>query len=357
MPPPPTAAVAPLLRLRLDDSGHVLTSDANARCRELLYEIEERLADRDIPPAEAAELLDRTLVRNPGWLQGLVLRAMVAEMLHDADKAADYCSTVYEAGFRVFDDSRIPVRLDPDSAENRSFLQAANRIIEHLRNRNRYEDAADAMLRMMRIPGAAHPGLSHDLGPTLLRADRTEDAVLALKEHARRDSDPACLYELALAAFEAEDFRAAATHLRRGAARNPEIAERLMGLRCPGPTALRVDSNLHGAEGADHYLHHWGRRWTDNPEARDFLRWLYTHPATCRERADAQEPREALYWEPDPGKRRELIENERRAFERIDDPLSEEIVVTRYNGQESPDYPWRVIRAARDRRRREQNTC
>ena len=335
------------LQLVKTDGGWVLTSNSNRRCTNLLYEIEDRLSNNEIDYRQAAQRLDGAIAKNPWWVQGLVLRAMVAEMLGDIATAEKHCCTVHDEGMKLLE-QYVEVHLDTRSVENRAFLRASNRHIENLRRHRRYGEAADAMLKMMTITDAAHAGLPYDLGPTLLRAGRIEEAVSTLLEHSR--NDPACLYELGLAAFEAGDFQTAATHLRQGAAQNPEIAEMLMGLKNPGPTALWTRSNLYDAEGAAHYLHHWGPRWIDEPEARDFLRWLYTHPETCRERAEAQHPREALYWERDPEKRRRLIETEKQALDRIDADLSRRIVILRYNGRETPDYPWRVVRAAHNRR-------
>ena len=345
--PAKTTTLRDGLELVRSEGGWVLTSDSNRRYKELLYEIEDRLTNNEIGYGDAARRLDGAIARNPDWLQGLVLRAMVAELLGDTPTAEKQCRAVHDGGFAVIAGGP-GIELDANSSENRAFLRAANRHIENLRRHRHYGDAADAMLRMTAIAGAAHPGLPHELGPTLFRADRTAEAAEILRANAR--TDPACLYELGLMAFERRDFEEAATRLRRGAAQNPEIAEMLMGLRNPGPTALWTRSNLYDAEGAAHYTHHWGQRWADNPEARDFLRWLYTHPHTCRERADAQKPREALYWERSADKRRKLIEDEQRALDRIDAKLSKEIVKMRYNGRETPDYPWRVVRAAHNHR-------
>ena len=342
-----TTALKHELELIGTKNGWVLTTDSNRRYRELLYEIEDRLSNNEIGCREAARRLDGAIARNPDWIQGRALRAMVAEMIGDIATAERHCREIHESGLHLITQNGAR-ELDSNSSENRAFLRASNRHIENLRRHRHYGDAADAMIRMMEIPGAGHPGLPHDLGPTLMRAGRTDEAIATLRRHARED--PACLYELGLIAFETRDFEEAATRLRQGAAQNPEIAEMLMGLRNPGPTALWTRSNLYDAEGAAHYFHHWGQRWTDNPEARDFLRWLYTHPDTCRERAEAQKPREALYWERSPDKRRKLIATEQHALDRIDGALSKRIVVMRYNGAEPPDYPWRVVRAAHQRR-------
>lgn len=346
MASPATTTLKQGLELVETNTGWVLTSDSNRRYKELLYEIEDRLSNNEIGYQDAARRLDGALAKNPDWLQGMVLRAMVAEMIGDIATAEKHCRAVHESVFDLIT-RRTVTAIDTNSNENRAFLRASNRHIENLRRHRHYGNAADAMLQMMEITGASHPGLPHDLGPTLLRAGRTDEAIRTLKKHAA--NDPACLYELGLIAFENKEFEKAATHLRQGAAQNPEIAEMLMGLKNPGPTALWTRSNLYDAEGAAHYHHHWGQRWIGNTEARDFLRWLYTHPQTCRERAEAQNPREAMYWEQNAEKRRTLIKTEQLALDRIDTRLSKEIVIHRYNGREIPDYPWRVLRAAHTR--------
>ncbi len=158
-------------------------------------------------------------------------------------------------------------------------------------------------------------------------------------------------YELGLAQFEDEKYVDAATTLRHAGIENPYIAEHLTGNLFPEPMPLWLGSNLHDYEGAYDYEEHWSKRWEENGEATDFLRWLHTHPRVMAERAAALAPVEELLWEQDVPRRHALIEKQNAVRAGIDDALSKEIVVRRELHGHGTDYPWRLLRARREEAR------
>lgn len=83
--------------------------------------------------------------------------------------------------------------------------------------------------------------------------------------------------------------------LRMGSIENGYIAEILSGASDPRPLPIWHGSNFAEPDLAVEYIEHNGALWRKTPAALDFVRWLYSHPAVLRERADAIECQQSLH--------------------------------------------------------------
>ena len=111
------------------------------------------------------------------------------------------------------------------------------------------------------------------------------------------------------------------------------------------PLAIWHGSSFAAPDLAQDYVSQYGDLWHRTRDATAFLRWLHTHPKVMAERAAVLEWKEALLWEHDSERRGRIIEREEAAAKRIDDGLSEEIVVARTNRSGHPVFPWLHLEA------------
>ena len=334
------------LELVKTTAGWEFRHKANERHTELIYEIEDRLGSDEISYREAAERLDAVLGANRDWLEGRMLRGVVADLGHEPELGQSHCQAAYKAGLGKIREAKAD-QIPWSTNSNRGFLRAADGYAEGLVAKGAFGEAAQVLRGMLEWNPDDDQGARFMLGPVLLRTGKGDEAIAQLRDTA--DENPACRYELGLALFEQERFIEAATALRRAVIENPYLAQTLGGIRVPEPQAIWSPTNLHDHRGARDYMHQWAERWGANPEARDFLHWLRTHPEVMAEQARILGPFEELSWETNPDKRKELKELAAERIAGIGDTLSSRIVHIRYNGRETPDYPWRVIRAQRKR--------
>ncbi len=329
------------------DSWMVVAPEAKKH-RELQYELEDGLDNATLSHRDAITRLTEALTASPDWLEGLLLRAALhSELDEHADSARDYkrayirCMAVLPKNFK----GPLPWSI----LDNRTFLRTVAAWGLELVGQQRYGDAIPVLRKLLEWNPNDNQGIRYVLGPTLLRAGRRRQSMKALAETA--GENPAMRYELGLAQFEDEKYVDAATTLRHAGIENPYIAEHLTGTLSPEPMPLWLGSNLHDYEGAYDYEEHWSKRWEENGEATDFLRWLHTHPRVMAERAAALAPVEELLWEQDVPRRHALIEKQNAVRAGIDDALSKEIVVRRELHGHGTDYPWRLLRARREEAR------
>ena len=325
----------------------VVVAAESERQRELQYRLEDGLDNGTLSPRDAITALNRALMASPDWLEGLLLRGdLHGELDEQAERARDYkrgyklCMAALPRNFK----GPLPWL----NIDNRGFLRAVAAWGLDLVDQERYQDAIPVLRKILQWNPNDNQGIRYILGPALLRAGRRTQAIRALAKTAHEN--PAMRYELGLAQFEDEKYVDAATTLRRAGIENPYIAEHLTGTPFPGPMPLWLGCNLNDYDGADDYFEQWSKRWEDNDEATDFLRWLHTHPRVMAERAAALAPIEELLWERDPSRRHAIIENRNALREGVDDSLSDEIVIRRELRGFGMNYPWRLLRAEREER-------
>ena len=116
--------------------------------------------------------------------------------------------------------------------------------------------------------------------------------------------------------------------------------DRASAHRAPANRLVEADPRFADPDLAQDYVSRYGDLWHRTRGAPAFLRWLHTHPKVMAERAAVLEWREALLRERDYERRGRIVEREEAAAKRIDDGLSEEIVVTRTDRSGRPVLPW-----------------
>ncbi|MYJ96579.1 MAG: tetratricopeptide repeat protein [Proteobacteria bacterium] len=314
---------------------------ASERHWETLCELEDQLDARKVKYETVIAHINGALEQTPEWIEGLTLRGEMHEQLgRPAEAEADY-RTAYELGTGALPEG-FNDKLIWGDLNNRPFLRAASAYAHLLVQQQRYKDAIPLLRRILKWNPNDNQGVRYTLGPALLRAGRAVQAQSVLRRTA--DENPAMRYELGLVQIEGEAWIEAATTLRRGGIENPYITPMLCGMKVPAPMALRMGCNLNDRSGALYYTRQWAARWRSNQEATDFLWWLYTHPKVMAERAAVLGPVEELLWEHEPARRGAIIEQHNNRVAAIDDSLSEVIVTRRWDGRNTPDYPWRVLR-------------
>jgi hypothetical protein len=84
----------------------------------------------------------------------------------------------------------------------------------------------------------------------------------------------------------------------------------------------------------------YGMYWHSEPDSIDFIRWLFNHPKVLAERAEIMACKDALLWESDAAKRRQLIEREQLLIDSINNVLSGAIVSMRTDRRGQTMWPW-----------------
>ena len=114
----------------------------------------------------------------------------------------------------------------------------------------------------------------------------------------------------------------------------------LCGSVLPSPLSIWHPCELVTPETAVEYLHEYGELWFDTEFTVSFILWLFNHPKVLMERARLLDIREKLLWEQAGITRKELLDAEFEALERIDDTLSEAIIQVRTDSYGVSGYPW-----------------
>ena len=222
--------------------------------------------------------------------------------------------------------------------ENRPFLRAVHgATICHLRRRH-WRKAIPLLEDMLAWNPKDNQGNRYLIGSVYLRAGKLDEASTALD--LKGDLDPWSLYDLGLLLLIRQQYMAAATALRHGFIENGYIAEILCGMPRPLPLAIWHGSNLAEPENAEDYVEMFGQLWHRTYGAVAFLRWLHMNSQVMAERAAILQCREMTLWEPDPGRRREILVHEVHMVNGIDDRLSGEIVVKKFNRHGKAVWPW-----------------
>ena len=222
--------------------------------------------------------------------------------------------------------------------ENRPFLRAAEcvaRCHSLLRERSK---TVEIMQQMLAWNPDDNQAVSWLIGSEFLRVERLSEAEAVFQKHAM--DYPPYYYELGLLHILREEWVPAATSLRRGIAANHYIAEMLCGSVLPLPLSIWHSCELVTPETAEEYLHEYGELWFETECAVSFILWLFNHPKVLMERARLLDIREKLLWDQAGIDRKELLDEEFEALERIDDTLSEAIIQVRTDSYGVSGYPW-----------------
>lgn len=224
------------------------------------------------------------------------------------------------------------------SLENRPFLRAAHGVVLcYLRLGQRLQAIA-LMDKMLAWNPNDNQGIRFIIGSVYLRSGMADKAAATFR--AEGPHYPPYRYELGLLLFRTGRHQAAATSLRHGFVENGYIAEILCGTPNPLPLPIWHGSNFAEAELAQDYVLQYGDLWRRSPQAVTFLRWLHMHPKIIAERGAILEWREALLWEHDVERRRMLLNCEETSLKRIDDLLSQDIVIDRTDHRGRTVAPW-----------------
>lgn len=176
------------------------------------------------------------------------------------------------------------------------------------------------------------------IGSEYLRLARPIDAALFFEREA--DTYPPYWFELGLLKFKEGDLIAAATSLRRGFIANGYVAEILSGIWEPLPLVIWHGSNLAEPDTAKRYVEYYGGLWYGTKDVISFLRWLHMHSRVMLERAFILETAEALLWEHDIARRKDLVDRQVARIADIDDRISRDIVIRRVDRRGEKVEPW-----------------
>ena len=160
-------------------------------------------------------------------------------------------------------------------------------------------------------------GIRYVLGPTLLRAGRRRQSMKALAGNPPPRTRPCATNS----GWRSSRTRSTQSARRDHAApcRDREPVHRRASDGHPVP---RTDASMarkqppRATKARTTMRSTWSKRWEENGEATDFLRWLHTHPRVMAERAAALAPVEELLWEQDVPRRHALIREAERGMRR-----------------------------------------
>ena len=251
----------------------------------------------------------------------------------------DEATEVYERAFRRAQ-AHIPKgytgQITWSEVDNRSFLRLAHGTLLGLMHRRDGKAAMALAQQMLAWCPMDSIGVRFLLGDiALLKGDHHT----ALQEYLKgAPNSPAHWYQAALIAFQAGDYVAACTHLRRGIAANPYIAEGLTGRTVLTEHLYWHGSNRYGAEWAVDYLNAPICDWT--PEEADFVDWVFNSAAVLKERAKLMELHEGLTYERDSDRRSPYAEKSANFVSCITDTLSHKMVRKVCNRFDEEVWPW-----------------
>ena len=272
-------------------------------------------------------------------------RAHLGSVLRECDQlqeaAAEY-ERAFEIGSKALPtdfDGRIEwIRLD-----NRPFLRAAYGLALVRLKTGKRPEAIRLMEQVLQWNPNDNQGVRLIIGSEYLRVGDRARAGKVLREHAAEY--PPYRYELGLLHLQKQKWAEAATSLRYGFVDNPYIAEILCGNPDPMPLPIWEGSNWQGAETAREYVGEYGELWRRTADAREFLRWLHTHPRVMAERAAVIECRQELLWENDFNARGRILDRERAVCSGMESTLSGEIIKPRTDRRGQLMAPWKDPRA------------
>jgi tetratricopeptide (TPR) repeat protein len=280
--------------------------------------------------------LEDLVVRHPWFIDG---HAHIGNSLYDR-REFERALEAYERGYSL-GTAVLPAGFDERIAwrhlGNRPFLRAAHGVALSRLRLGRRGEGISTMEKMLGWNPDDHQGIRLVIGSEYLRAGEDERAMSFFETET---GYPPYRYEMALLLLCLGLHVEAATSLRCGFVENGYIAEVLCGNPHPLPAGI-----WHGTAWAEprlamEYVLDYGMLWHLTPDAVAFLRWLHTHPKVMAERAGILQWQEALLWERDAARRASIGDKADAAWERIDDRLSEEIVVERTDRHGRTVLPW-----------------
>ena len=280
--------------------------------------------------------LEELVARHPWFIDG---HAHIGNSLFDRrkfERALEAYERGYSLGTAVLPDG-FDQFIEWINHGNRPFLRAAHGVALSLSRLGRHGEAIPTMEKMLGWNPNDNQGIRFEIGSEYLRAGEEEKAMSFFETESEY---PPCRYEMALLLLRQGRHVEAATSLRRGFVENGYIAEVLCGNPHPLPAGIRHGISWSEPGTAMDYVLDYGRLWHATPDAVAFLRWLHTHPKVMAERADILQWKEALLWEHDTTRRVSLGAEADAAWRRIDDRLSEKIVVERTDRYGRSVLPW-----------------
>ena len=324
------------LEIRDDGAAFRHPESHDEAARELDDLLDGSDAGRAAPARYLAELRD-IVARHPEFVDGHAHLGIAMSERGETERALD----AFMRGFTL-GEGAIPSGFDGTiewgCLENRPFLRAAHGVAACRSQLGRTRQALALMEKMLAWNPDDNQGIRYTIGSEYLRAGKPGEARAVFE--AEGPHYPPYRYELALLLLRKGSHKAAVTSLRHGFVENGYVAEILCGNPDPTPLAVWRGSSFADPDLAQDYVSRYGDLWHRTRGALAFLRWLHTHPKVMAERAAVLEWREALLRERDYELRGRIIEREEAAARRIDDGLSEEIVVTRTDRSGRPVLPW-----------------
>ncbi len=252
-------------------------------------------------------------------------------------KALDACLRGVAVGDRLIPEG-FSGHIHWGDLDNRPFLRSLHGVsIAYLRLR-RHKNAVQILERILALNPNDNQGARLLLGTEYLRLGEIKKA----REFFISDAEhyPPYYYDLAFSFLLEKDWVQAATALRRGFCSNPYLAEILCGNPNPRPLAIWHGSNLKGPETAIDHLKMCQGLWQRQPVFIAFIHWLFNHSRVMAERAAVLGHLEELNWERDFKKRGKISDQLTSLVKRIDDGLSEDLIVKRADRRGQSIYPW-----------------
>jgi tetratricopeptide (TPR) repeat protein len=215
---------------------------------------------------------------------------------------------------------------------NRSFLRLAHGTLLGLMHKRDGKAAMALAQQMLAWCPMDNIGVRFMLG---------DIALLQVDHHAALQdapNSPAHWYQAALIAFRLGDYVAACTHLRRGIAANPYMAEGLTGRTVLTEHLYWHASNMHGPEWAIDYVESAACYWT--AAEIDFVDWVFNAAPVLKERAASMALNEGPAYEWNTEKRATYAQKSMMFVDRITDTLSKKMVRKVKNRWGDEIWPW-----------------
>ena len=237
-----------------------------------------------------------------------------------SDAARDFFQRAYDRA-RELIPSDFKGRIIWSHLDNRPFLRAHyGLILCHFRKKE-YEKAARMIEEHLVWNPNDNVGVRFLLGDAYFMAGDTPNARRAFTAELDEGNfaSPDNAYSLGLLELKEGNFPAAATALRIGFIANEYIAEILTGRSVEKPHFYWHDNSARSFKSAKGYLidQDMLTLWKSEPQAIDFVDWLFNCAVVMRERLEWAEIREGLTTEHDLLTRGDFINREKALRKRI----------------------------------------
>lgn len=309
--------------------------DLESLIDDALEDIAEEVDSRDLDTDAAMQYLEEALEEDPEDLQAYNILCA----LYWNDGIKDLASEFYEKAYKLALE-KIPAgfkgQIPWGESENRVFLEIAHGWLLCLMHEEKGRSAYNLANKLLRWDPADNLGTRFLIGDIKFIQGDYFGAMKHYLDHT--DTRPTNWYQAALIAFRDEDLVAACTHLRRGIAWNPYVAEGILGRTLFADHFYWHGTNRENAQSASEYLEAWPREWSD--EETDFVDWVFNHSSVLRERAAITEIREKMSHKQAPESSKALIEERNNFMRGIDDTLSADLVKPIMNRWGEAILPW-----------------